>query len=102
MVRRLLGGYKMDIPIIRVQIDHLRESLQNAMMLHGEELNKMIAASVEKALDVDVIQSRIDRAVDVAINKAIDEMADNYAVKSTLQAIINSALVKKREEIESA
>lgn len=92
----------MDVPIIRVQIDHMRKSIQNAMMLHGEELNKMIAASVEKALDVDVIQSRIDRAVDVAINKAIDEMADNCAVKSTLQAIINSALVKKREEIESA
>lgn len=90
----------MDMPIIRVQIDSMKESLQQAMMLHGDQMNEMIAASVEKALDPDVIQARIDRAVEVAINKAIDEMADNYAVKSTIQAIINDALIAKRNEIE--
>lgn len=95
-------GEQMDIPIIRVEIDHFREKLCQAMMLHGETMNEMIAASVEKALDPDVIQARIDKAVGLAINKAIDELADNYAVKSTIQAIINSALTKKRDEIEDA
>ena len=41
----------MDIPVIRLEIDGMREQIQHALVVHNDEFNIMIKHAVEKAFN---------------------------------------------------
>ena len=90
----------MDIPIIRIEIQGMKESIQNAVAVHHEEFNTMIHEAVDKSFTVKTIQAKIEMQVAKALDNAIDGLSESYQVKTIVMDIVLRSLEKKRDEIE--
>ncbi len=90
----------MDIPIIKIQVEGMKQSIQNALAIHGKEFNDMISEAVDKSFTVETIKAKIEMQVAKALDNAIDSLSENYQVKTIMKDIVVQSLVKKRDEIE--
>ncbi len=90
----------MNIPRIRIEIEGMKESIQQALAVHNEEFNTMIHEAVDKSFTVETIQAKIEMQVAKALDNAIDNLSKSYQVKTIITDIVLQSLVKKRDEIE--
>lgn len=90
----------MNIPIIRIDIEGMKESIQYAFAVHSEEFNTMIHAAVDKAIDVDTIQAKIDKEVEKALHLSIESLSEHSLVKGIVRDIVVKSLANVRDEIE--
>lgn len=89
-----------NIPIIRVEIDGMKDTITHAMMSRSKEWGTMISDAIDKSFDVKTIQHKIDMQVAKALDSAIDTIAEHYLVKSLVHDIVVASLTKKRDEME--
>lgn len=90
----------MNIPIIKIEIEGMRERIGQSFALHNGEFDKMIAEAVKKSFTVETIQAKIDMQVAKALDNSIDSLSENYTVKTIVQDIVAKSLTKVRDEIE--
>ncbi len=65
----------MDIPIIKIEIEGMRERIGQAFAIHNGEFDQMIAEAIKKSFTVETIQAKIDMQVAKALDNAIDSLA---------------------------
>lgn len=90
----------MDIPIIKIEIEGLRERIGQAFALHNGEFDKMIESAIKKSFTIETIQAKIDMQVAKALDNAIDSLSESYEVKTIIQNIVVKSLTKVRSKIE--
>ena len=90
----------MNIPIIKIEIEGMKESIQNALAVHNDEFNIMISNAVDKSFTVETIQAKIEMQVAKALDNAIDGLSEHYQIKTIVKDIVLASLTKKRDEIE--
>ncbi len=90
----------MEVPIIRIEIQGMKESIQQAVAVHSGEFNEMIHHAVEKAFDYDTIQAKIDSEIANSIDDAIGCLSENYLVKAVIQNIVVKSLGDLRDKLE--
>ncbi len=89
----------MDIPIIKIEIQGLRERICQSLAIHNGEFDKMIAEAIRKSFTVETIQAKIDMQVAKALDNAIDSLSEHYAVKTIVKDIVVKSLTMVRDEI---
>jgi hypothetical protein len=90
----------MAIPIIRIQVDGVRESFQQALAIYNDEFNVMVSDAVDKAFNIDTVQAEIEHQVQIALDDAIKGLSEHYQIKDMIKDIVLKSLTKKRDEIE--
>lgn len=90
----------MEIPIIKIEIQGMKESMCQALAIHNGEFNVMIQSAIKKSFNVEVIQAKIDMQVARTLDNAIDSLSENYHVKAIIQDMVVKSLVNVRDEIE--
>lgn len=88
----------MDIPIIRIEIEGMKEKIQQALSVHNIEFNTMIQSAVEKAFNVETIQEKIDRQVEMALDNAIGSLSQDRLIQDALKCFVLNSIVKMNEE----
>ena len=78
----------MNIPLIRIEIDRLRESVSSALISRGDEINGLILEKLNKALTEEWVVESIGNEVDLAVKTAISRLSENYALKSVIEDVI--------------
>jgi hypothetical protein len=91
----------MDIPIIKIEISGMRQSICNALALHNVEFNDMVFEAVEKSFTPETIKAKIEMQVAKALDNAIDSLSEHHMVKTIVKDIVVQSLVKKRQAIEN-
>lgn len=87
------------MPIIRVQLDHMAVSIENAMMAHSDEINERIRVLCKKHLQPERIEALLDKAVRESIDGAIRDLSKDYRVKTAAGVIVAAALERVANDI---
>ncbi len=82
----------MNMPIIRVEIETLRERIGHAMMVHEKELNELVAAQLESALSEEALTRQIATEVTKAVDAVIKDMANSWALQNAIREAIEAKL----------
>ena len=90
----------MEIPIIKIEIEGIRERIGQSFAIHIGEFNKMIDEAIKKSFTVETIQAKIDMQVMKALDNAIDSLSEHYAVKTIVQEIVVKSLTNVRDEMD--
>lgn len=85
-------------PVIRIEIEHIRESVTRMLALRNDDLNRMVKASLEKQLTEDAIQEKIDIEITRCIDEAIKGLSTNYQLRGVLCDVIADTIARKFKE----
>ena len=86
------------IPIIKLQLDGIREQITHAFIADSDRLNLYVKKALEVVLTDETLEKRIIVEVEGAVNTAISELSNNYVIKSIITKIVANALIKHQEE----
>ena len=89
------GANGMPMPVLRLELEAIRERVTHAMVLHGEEINQMIAEEVERQLGFETVQRQISNSVGEAIQKVIKGMVDDYELRRAIQETVVAQVVEQ-------
>ncbi len=88
------------IPIIKIELEGMKQSIQAALTARGEEFDTMIHAAVDKIFTIETIQAKIDMQVAKALDNAIDSLSESHHVREIVKDIVVNSLVQKRDKLE--
>ena len=89
-----------NVPIIELDLRHMREQFKTAIMTHNEEINAMVADAVERICTVENLQAKIDASIAKAMDTAINNLATDYNTQQVVIGIVNDALFNARQKID--
>lgn len=89
-----------EIPVIRIEIEGMRQSVQNALAVHNKEFDTMIHKAVDKIFTVETIQAKIDMQVAKALDNAIDSLSESHYIKSVVMDIVLESLAGIRNKLK--
>ena len=89
----------MNIPVITLEIEGIREQIQHALAVHNKEFNIMIKHAVEKAFNLETIQEKIDREIEVALDNAIKTLSNDSLIRDALKCFVLNSIVKMKEQV---
>jgi len=81
-------------PIVKLQIDSMRESIMAAVCLRNKDIERMIHESVDKALSTENLQSELDYEVLQTIRSVIKGMEHDYKIRHALEDLILAKIKK--------
>lgn len=88
----------MNVPVIRIEIEGVREAIGHALCVHNDEFNTMIKQAVEKAFNFETIQEKIDREVEVALDNSIKTLSGDSLIRDALKCFVLNSIVKMNEQ----
>ena len=94
-----MSNEKLPFPVLRLEFEGLRHGVMHAINLKSDELNEMIQKAVDEYVTVENLQGRINLSVSKAMDKAIEDIADNYAVREAVMAIVRKALLETADKM---
>lgn len=83
-----------NVPIIRLQIDHLRQTIQTALMDQQIRVDADIQAAVEAFCKPENIQEIVMKQTSVVLRTMIEEEIHTFFRSGKGRAIISSFVVK--------
>ena len=89
-----------NVPIVELDLRHMREQFKTAIMTHNEEINAMVADAVERVCTVENLQAKIDESIRKAFDTAINNLATDYQTQQVVVGIVNDALYQVRQKME--
>jgi len=88
----------MDMPMIRLDLERMRENISHAMVLRNDECNEMVEEALRVHLSAENLQFRITEAVGVAFDKAIRQLSDDYTLQRCIRETIAESITEKFKE----
>ncbi len=88
----------MGIPIIKIEIEGVKERICHALAVHNKEFDTMVQSAVQKAFNFETIQEKIDKQVELALDNAIANLSDDQLIQNALKCFVLNSIVKMNEE----
>jgi hypothetical protein len=66
------------VPIVRLEVEYMKESILHAFSHHQIEMDSMVRAAVEKACEPKALQHVIDTTVRQVIDGAVKQEIQNF------------------------
>ncbi len=88
----------MNIPIIRLEIESMRQSILMGFTQQMVELDSMVKIAVEKACSQENIQYILDEASNKYIKEALDEELKNYFIRGRGRKILAEKVAEKLKD----
>lgn len=82
----------MNIPILRFEIDHLRQSIQSCFLESHSDLKKRVLDTIDKTLNEQWVQNQIQSAVNECMREAINDLCNNAELKYLLTKLMSDKL----------
>ena len=73
----------MNVPLITITLDHMRHTLQHALLDHAGELRRQIAETVERQISAEALESEIASQLHTVLREEL-KSAIRYAVVDAL------------------
>lgn len=67
-----------ELPMIRVELESMRRQMVHAFAAEQLELDEMFQAALEKALDPEAIQKRLERDAKMWVESAVGDAVKEY------------------------
>jgi uncharacterized protein YqeY len=81
-------------PIIKIEMQQVRESVMHYMQQRNEELNAMVQETLEQTLTEEWVKVSIQDSVNSVVQKAIDNVGENFQFRCAVEKAIGDALAK--------
>jgi hypothetical protein len=88
----------MDMPIIRLDLERMRENISHAMVIRNDEYNEMVQQALRVHLSAENLQFRITEAVGVAFDKAIVNLSNDLALEKCIRDTVSGFVTDKFKE----
>lgn len=88
----------MNMPIITIEIDRLRQGVHAMLIDHNKELDKYVQHVIDTQLNQEWVMHQIDREVKQLIENAISEISQNWRLKEAITDVVANALADKFKE----
>jgi len=86
------------LPRIRIELEGIRQYTEHAFLQNNEELSKMVIDEIERQLQLNWVQDKIRLSVELCIKEAIDDVSNNYKLKSAITELIGDSIEKLIKE----
>lgn len=83
-----------DFPVLRIEIEGVRQTVAHALVAKEEAINKMVLKSLEDQLTEDWVTDAINSAVKQCLVKSIDQVSDNWALRDAISKLIGESIRK--------
>jgi len=83
---------------IRIELEGVKQSVQHMFNQNNEELNKMVMDEIDRQLQLEWVQDKIRWSVESCIKEAIDDISNNYRLKSAITGLIGKSIEKLIKE----
>lgn len=80
------------MPIVRVDVERLGETISHAMMAHDEQINNIIQERLKERLSDNAIIEQIQESVDRCLDAAINSLSGDWQLKEILRQKILECL----------
>lgn len=84
----------MNMPILRIELEGIRESVARALVTRNDEINKLILDSLESQLQEEWVIESIDSAVKAQIKKSIDDVSTNWELRMEITRVVSESISK--------
>ena len=81
------------MPIIRLELESLKETVVHAVMARDEELQAAVKEELERYLTCDYLAGHIQREVKGMVDEAIKGMCTNWRVQEAVKEAIGDVVV---------
>lgn len=85
------------MPIIKIEIDRLREQIAGVLIDRNAELNDMIAAEIEKQITLPWVQAEMAKAVRNCMQQAFENIGNNYKLQKAIEDLAVEQLTNSLE-----
>ena len=85
----------MKLPIIRIEIEQVKEHIAHAMVAHENEWNTMVQEELNRQFNADNLQIRIGEAVSKCIDAALKSVADDWRLQEAIKEVIVDNVIDK-------
>jgi len=80
-------------PIIKIEVEGIRERVAQMLVLHGNEYDHLIKESVARCINPENIQNKVDMAVGRIVDEAIKRLSDNYDLRTCIEEEISKMVI---------
>lgn len=87
-----------ETPKIKIEIEGVRSSILHHFDVANNDLNKRILNTIEETLTLDYIDQQIKQVVFKCLTEAIDDVANNYQLKSAITTVVSDSITKILKE----
>ena len=84
----------MDAPIIQLAMAGIRQSVMSHMMAHHAEYNEIVRQALASTLSEKWVKKEVQAAVNKTIQEAINNLGDNWHLKSAVTDALSAALTQ--------
>ncbi len=81
-------------PILRIELEGVKQTLAHHLGTHNQELSDMIIAELDAQLTEEWIQKEIHETVKNVIQHSIHNLVNDYNLRLTITAAVSDAVVK--------
>lgn len=85
----------MNVPLIRLEVEHMKQSMVHACSIYLAKMDEQIQAAVERECTVENVTRIIQNAAAEAITKAIKEEVDAFFRYGDGRKVINKAVTEQ-------
>ncbi len=85
----------MDLPIIRIELDSMKQRISSMLAERNDEFTTMIEQSLNEQLTVENLQDQIDYQVKEAIQRAILDLGTNHCIRVAVRQSLEQMIVEK-------
>jgi hypothetical protein len=84
----------MNIPILKFELERVKESVAAMLTDRNGEINNMIIKSLDAQLTEEWVAKQINDAVQDCLKSAIKDMGNNYSLRTVIEDAILEAVSK--------
>lgn len=81
-----------ELPILRIQLDGVRQSVAKMLADRNCEIEKALIAQLDETLTEDWVQDEIKAAINKAVKESIRNVGENWNFQNAIRETIGDAL----------
>lgn len=81
-------------PMIHVEMEGIKHSVMHYFADHSDEMNAMVQETLAATLTEEWVKTQIQQAVNKTITNAINNLGDNYVLRTAVDAALGKALAE--------
>ena len=88
----------MNIPIVKLELEHMRHSMMNAFMSHSDEMQVLVQEAVDAYCTEEALIKEVRKHATNAVNQSIKEELDKFFLygegKEVIRKVLSEAFTK--------
>lgn len=92
----------IDMPVVHLRLERMAETIQQAMMVHNDEVNEFVAKSVKLHMESPGLEEKLHKAIGQAIEGAIEKVSKWPEVQEAAAHLVAASMRRTAETITTS